>query len=431
MAVEAKVEESAAQEHPNKVAEECGNGVLSQPKTVEIEKSSSYREESDFLSDLKEFEKKALFGLKSKIEQAILGNSLLKKDGSVKQEEDIPKGGKESDGSLVAEGEAKLEDETTRFDKDVSLWGVPLLPSKGGEATDVVLLKFLRAREFKVNDAFEMLRNTLQWREDGNIDSVLDQEFGADLGSAAYMNGIDKEGHPICYNIYGVFADEELYNTTFGTEEKRGHFLRWRFQLMEKGIRKLDLRPGGVTSLLQINDLKNSPGPSRKELRIAMKQAVGALQDNYPEFVARNVTETLLKYIPAEEIPVQYGGFKRENDFEFSGQDAAVSEITVKAGSTVTIEIPAQEIGSTLMWELMVLSWEVHYKAEFVPSDEGSYTIIVQKSKKMVSQSQEAGPIRSTFINNETGKLVLSIDNTSSKKKRLLYRYKTIKSSSF
>ncbi|GMI78609.1 hypothetical protein like AT1G30690 [Hibiscus trionum] len=462
MAVEVKVEESAAQEHPNnKVAEENGNVALSQPKTVE--KSSSYREESDFLSDLKEFEKKALFDLKSKLEQAILGNSLL----------DKPKGGEESDGSSAAEDEAKPEDsgeeKTTlrcRADKDVSLWGIPLLPSKGGEAADVVLLKFLRAREFKVHDAFEMLRNTLQWREDGDINSVLDEEFGAELGSAAYMNGIDKEGHPICYNIYGVFAEEELYNTTFGTEEKREHFLRWRFQLMEKGIQKLDLRPGGVTSLLQINDLKNSPGPSRKELRIAMKQAVGALQDNYPEFVARNifinvpfwfytlnallspfltqrskskfvvarpakVTETLLKYIPAEEVPVQYGGFKKENDFEFSGQDAAVSEITVKAGSTVTIEIPAEEVGSTLMWELMVLSWEVHYKAEFVPSDEGSYTIIVQKSKKMVSQSPELGPIRNTFINNETGKLVLTIDNTSSKKKRLFYRYKTKKSPSF
>ena len=164
------------------------------------------------------------------------------------------------------------------------------MPSKGGEATDVVLLKFLRAREFKVKDAFEMLKNTLQWRKYGNIYSVLDEDFGADLGSAAYMNGIDKEGHPVCYNIYGVFQDEELYKKTFGTEEKRGQFLRWRFQLMEKGIQKLDLRPGGVTSLLQINDLKNSPGPSRKELRIAMKHAVGALQDNYPEFVARNVS---------------------------------------------------------------------------------------------------------------------------------------------
>ncbi|KAL6996062.1 hypothetical protein U1Q18_006198 [Sarracenia purpurea var. burkii] len=42
------------------------------------------------------------------------------------------------------------------------------------------------------------------------------------------------------------------------------------------------------------NDLKNSPGPSKKELRIATKQAVGILQDNYQEFVARTTTKELL-----------------------------------------------------------------------------------------------------------------------------------------
>ncbi|XWS20767.1 hypothetical protein CRYUN_Cryun31cG0130700 [Craigia yunnanensis] len=513
MAVEVKVEETRAaqvfipQEDPNKVAQENWKVAHSEAKTVDdpkpktVEKSSSYREDSNFLSDLKEFEKKALSELKSKLEEAILGNCLLKKedpeknekpsdgneekekavaDEKVKKKEEKAKGVDEGESTVVQEevkpegGEEKITQECKEkkseeigieINKDISLWGVPLLPSKGGEATDVVLLKFLRAREFKVNDAFEMLKNTLQWRKDGNIDSVLDEDFGADLGSAAYMNGIDKEGHPVCYNIYGVFQDEDLYKKTFGTEEKRGQFLRWRFQLMEKGIQKLDLGPGGVTSLLQINDLKNSPGPSRKELRIAMKHAVGTLQDNYPEFVARNifinvpfwyyafnallspfltqrskskivvarpakVTETLLKYIPAEEVPVQYGGFRRENDFEFSGQDAAVSETMVKAGSTVTIEMPADEVGTTSIWELIVLSGEVNYKAEFVPSDEGSYTIIVQKSKKMGSQSQE-GPIRNTFRNNESGKLVLTIANTSSKKKRLLYRYKIKKSSSF
>ncbi|XP_021298223.1 patellin-4 [Herrania umbratica] len=510
MVVEVKVDETQAgqvfvtEEEPKKVAQDNGKVVDSEiddskPKTVE--KSSSYREESNFLSDLKEFEKKALSELKSKLEEAILGNSLLRKQepekdekpsdekeekekevAEEKEKEEEAKGGEEGE-SPVGEEEAKPEggeeektaqeceekksdEQGIEIKKDVSIWGVPLLPCKGGEATDVVLLKFLRAREFKVNDAFEMLKNTLQWRKGGNIDSILDEDFGAGLGSAAYMNGIDKEGHPVCYNIYGAFENEELYKKTFGTEEKRGQFLRWRFQLMEKGIQKLDLRPGGVTCLLQINDLKNSPGPSRKELRVSMKQAVGALQDNYPEFVARNifinvpfwyyalnallspfltqrtkskfvvarpakVTETLLKYIPAEDVPVQYGGFKKENEFEFCGQDATVTEIIVKAGSTKTIEIPADEVGSTSIWELIVLGWEVNYKAEFVPSDEGSYTIIVQKSKKIsVSQSQE-GPIGNTFRNNEPGKLVLTIENTSSKKKRVLYRYKTKKSSPF
>ncbi|MCI19750.1 patellin-3-like, partial [Trifolium medium] len=36
----------------------------------------------------------------------------------------------------------------------------------------------------------------------------------------------------------------------------------------------------------EVNDLKNSPGPTKWELRQATKQALQLLQDNYPEFVA-------------------------------------------------------------------------------------------------------------------------------------------------
>jgi hypothetical protein len=78
-----------------------------------------------------------------------------------------------------------------------------------------------------------------------------------------------------------------------------------------------------------------------------------------------------------------------------------------------------------LAWDLTVLGWEVNYKEEFVPIDEGSYTIIVQKAKKMASQE---GPIRNTFRTNEPGKVVLTIENMSSKKKRVLHRHKAIKS---
>ncbi|KAL0695805.1 hypothetical protein Bca4012_062985 [Brassica carinata] len=350
--------------------------------------------------------------------------------------------------------EQEEEDETV--DNDIELWGVPLLPSKGAEGTDVILLKFLRARDFKVNEAFEMLKKTLKWRKEEKIDSILGEEFGEDLASAAYMNGLDLESRPVCYNIYSVFGNEELYQRTFGSEQSRDNLLKWRFQLMEKGIQKLDLKPGGVTSLLQIHDLKNCPGLWKKELWLAIKNAIVALQDNYPELVSRNVfinvpfwfyagstllspfltqrtkskfvvtrsanvTETLLKYIPAEEIPVQYGGFKRENDTEFSNE--AVSEVVVKPGSSETIEIPAPETEGTLVWDIAVLGWEVNYKEEFVPTNEGAYTIIVQKGKKIGSNE---GPLRNSFKNSESGKIVLTVDNVSSKKKkRVLYRYRT------
>lgn len=275
-------------------------------KPTVIEKSSSYKEESNHLSDLKEFEKKALAEFKSKLEEAILGNNLFKEDEPIKKEKETEQPTEETEEKPEEKNEESNESdeqtqkineeknscdekEKTEKEMEVSLWGVPLLPSRGTEGTDVILLKFLRAREFKVNEAFEMLKKTLSWRKKSNIDSILKEEFPSDLESAALMNGVDREGHPVCYNVFGVFENEELYQKTFGTEEKREQFLRWRCQVMEKGIQKLDLKPGGVSSLLQINDLKNSPGPAKKELRIATKQAVGILQDNYPELVAKNV----------------------------------------------------------------------------------------------------------------------------------------------
>ncbi|KAL5080055.1 hypothetical protein RYX36_008476 [Vicia faba] len=72
------------------------------------------------------------------------------------------------------------------------------------------------------------------------IDSILDEDFGSDLVYAAYMNDVDREGHLVCYNIYGVFAGEEIYQKSFGSKEKRKEFLRCRCYVYEKWIQKLD-----------------------------------------------------------------------------------------------------------------------------------------------------------------------------------------------
>ncbi|KAG2607892.1 hypothetical protein PVAP13_4NG295966 [Panicum virgatum] len=270
-------------------------------------------------------------------------------------------------------------------DKDIALWGVPLLPSKGDEATDVVLLKFLRARDFKAGAAFEMLRRTLRWRRDwSGFNPAADADLPEELAGACYLDGADREGHPVCYNALGVFADDAVYKKALGTEEGKARFLRWRVRAMERHVAELDFKPGGAASLLQVTDLKNSPGPA-KDFRIAVKQVLDLFQDNYPELVARNilinvpfwyyafstlfnpfltqrtkskfviarpskVTETLLKYIPIEAIPVKYGGLKRDDDAEFSADDGEVTELTVKGSSTETIEIEATEADATLTW---------------------------------------------------------------------------------
>ncbi|CBI37122.3 hypothetical protein VitviT2T_009803 [Vitis vinifera] len=398
---------------------------------TEMKKPMSPEQEYKASIQMKKSKKKALLELRCRVEDAIIGNYMLGK----------PRG---------KVPESKKTQENLH---DISLWGVPLLPSKGHEGTDIILLKFLKARDFKVSEAFNMLRRTLIWRREFKTEGILEENFGPELENVVYINSTDKEGHPLCYNVCGAFKDRDFYKKTFGSEAKCEEFLRWRVQSMEKVIQNLNFTAGGVDSMVQILDLKNSPRPSNKELRLVTKKAITLLQDNYPELIFRHivinvpfwyyashtliskfisqrtkskfilarpsgVADTLLKFIAPENLPVQYGGLKRENDIEFSPADKAL-ELIVKAGTIESIEIPATEAGVTVVWDMTIVGWDVNYKEEFIPEDEGSYKILLEKDKKM-GQS-----MRNSFYISEPGKIVITIENGTYKRKRVLYRFRS------
>ncbi|KAG7552492.1 CRAL/TRIO N-terminal domain superfamily [Arabidopsis thaliana x Arabidopsis arenosa] len=335
------------------------------------------------------------------------------------------------------------------------IWGVPLLKD---DRTDVVLLKFLRARDFKPQEAYSMLKKTLQWRIDFNIEELLDENLGDDLDKVVFMQGNDKDNHPVCYNVYGEFQNKDLYQKTFSDEEKRERFLRWRIQFLEKSIRNLDFVAGGVSTICQVNDLKNSPGPGKTELRLATKQALHLLQDNYPEFVSKQIfinvpwwylafyriispfmsqrsksklvfagpsrsAETLFKYISPEHVPVQYGGLSVDNcdcNSDFTHDDIA-TEITIKPTTKQTVEIIVYE-KCTIVWEIRVVGWEVSYGAEFVPENKEGYTVIIQKPRKMTAKNEPV--VSQSFKVGEVGRILLTVDNPTSTKKILIYRFK-------
>jgi hypothetical protein len=179
----------------------------------------------------------------------------------------------------------------------ISIWGVPLNPHSpppgaanddADERADVVLLKFLRARDFRARDAHAMLLRCAAWRAEFGADAVVDEELGfKELeGVVAYMHGWDRDGHPVCYNAYGVFKDRAMYERAFGDGDRLARFLRWRVQVMERGVRALTLRPRGVNAIIQVTDLRDMP---KRELRAASNQILSLFQDNYPEMVARKV----------------------------------------------------------------------------------------------------------------------------------------------
>ncbi|CAA0827776.1 Patellin-3 [Striga hermonthica] len=393
------------------------------------ESFASFKEESNKISDLSHPELKALEDFKLQVQEAL-------------------KNGVFSSGSTSEPANRPVQ---------ISIWGVPLLID---DRTDIILLKFLRARDFNVKESFTMLKNTMKWRRDFNVDELVKEDLGDDLEKVVFMHGHDKEGHPVCYNVYGEFQNKELYARTFGDEDKRWKFLRWRIQFLERSIRKLDFSPGGINTIFQISDLKNTPGPGKKELRIATKQALQILQDNYPEFVAKQVfvnvpwwylafynmmspflthrtkskfvftgptktPDTLFKYISPEQVPTQYGGLSVdycECNPEFTVDDPAM-EITVKPATKQTVEIIVNE-KCTLVWELRVVGWEVSYSAEYVPNTERAYTVIIQKARKLLPTDEPV--VSNSFSISELGKILLTVDNSTAKKKKLLYRYKVM-----
>uniref|UniRef100_A0A7N0T3L4 Patellin-6 n=1 Tax=Kalanchoe fedtschenkoi TaxID=63787 RepID=A0A7N0T3L4_KALFE len=328
------------------------------------------------------------------------------------------------------------------------IWGVDLL--SGSDRADVVLLKFLRARDFKVGDSLLMLRNCLAWRQEFKADGLAYEEEDPSLaeleGVVTYMHARDRCGRPVCYNAYAAFKDPETYDRFLGDDEKLNKFLRWRVQVLEKGIRLLDLKPCGVNSIIQITDLKDMPKKRQLSNRI-----LSLFQDNYPELVARkifinvpwyfsllysmfspfltqrtkskfvmckegDVAETLYKFIRPDDIPVQYGGLSRHNS-----PSKPASEFTVRGGEKVNIQIEGIEVGSSIAWDLVAGGWDVDYSVEFVPNAHDSYTIAVEKLRRVAAEEEA---IHNSFTPKEAGRLVISVDNTSSRKKKVAaYRY--------
>ncbi|KAL3517703.1 hypothetical protein ACH5RR_020292 [Cinchona calisaya] len=366
--------------------------------------------------------KKSLLKFRCKVEDAILGNYIF-----------------------GAKGNSRIKG-NLNDNKDITLWGVPLLPSKGHEGTNIILMKFLKAKDYKVSDAFAMLSKMMKWRRDFKVDGILDEKLCPELENVWRINGVDKEGRPLCYLSFRDFPDKEMKKKLLRADGKLEEFLRWRIQCIEKGIQMLNFNPGGTNCIVQISDFKNAPRQSIKELRWFCKKMINLLHDYYPgimykdlfinvplwffamnalnlrQITARSknkfifiksakVTKTLLKYINPENLLAEYGGLKRENDLEFSTLDK-VLELNVRANTVEHIQIPVNEAERTVTWDVIIVGSEVTYKEEFVPIDDCSYKVLLQKEKKM------GKGVRNSFYIREPGNIVITIGNGTFKKKK-------------
>ncbi|XP_027354360.1 patellin-2-like isoform X2 [Abrus precatorius] len=288
---EKKEQEVAAEEVEKK--EEAVATEEVEKKELEVTEKEEEKKESEVVA-VQETEKKELeVGGGEEAEKTELEvvaeevKEVEKKEVEAGGTETEEKEGEKKESEVVGEEEKEKEVEKKEVSpEEVEIWGIPLLAD---ERSDVILLKFLRARDFKVKDAFTMIKNTVRWRKEFGIDALVEEDLGSNWDKVVYSHGYDKEGHPVCYNVFGEFGKKELYQKTFSDEEKREKFIRWRIQFLEKSVRKLDFSPSAISTIVQVNDLKNSPGLAKWEHRQVTNHALQLLQDNYPEFVAKQI----------------------------------------------------------------------------------------------------------------------------------------------
>ncbi|KAK4515079.1 UDP-glucose 4-epimerase [Mucor velutinosus] len=181
----------------------------------------------------------------------------------------------------VAKLKAKLGDikQAAQVSEGYKLWDIALDQDSTDPKLDVLLVKFIRARESDLAKATQMLTDTLIWRKDFGADNLLDEAIDDSvLGSVSYIYKTDKEGRPVCYNFYGDIDQEKV----FGDKDK---FIRWRVQVMERGVQLIDFE--NTDSMVVIHDYKNASLFGRSSnAKAATKEIIKIMQDNYPEFLA-------------------------------------------------------------------------------------------------------------------------------------------------
>ena len=119
-------------------------------------------------------------------------------------------------------------------------------------------LFFISVNHFSdlLNSALSYFLSKFAWFKDGGTSTLRSLcDYNMPLGVLFFMVKIA----PTIVFPRKILWKQELYQKIFGDDEKLKMFLRWRVQILEKGIKLLDFNPGGFNAMIQITDLKNIP----------------------------------------------------------------------------------------------------------------------------------------------------------------------------
>lgn len=247
---------------------------------------------------------------------------------------------------------ALIEKEKTLCEELRAVLGLPPSASSGTalelqpqHKLNCDLLRFLRARNYKVVDAAEMYKKMLEWRETAKIDGMLDTPDPHEAMIQSFCghrnHGFGYGGHPVYYERTGLVRVAEMLK--YCTEED---IVMRHVRHMEYAMRRCQFSSMAnelnVGKIIMIHDLAHLKFTVETVGVKIFKKTVAIDQQMYPErlhmmfiinaplsfrgvwavvkpfidpktskkikILGGNYQESLLKHIPLSELPEMYGG---------------------------------------------------------------------------------------------------------------------------
>lgn len=318
----------------------------------------------------------------------------------------------------------------------LTIWRVDV--EAKSDASDIVLLKFLRAEDLDVDKAAERVAQTLIFRADCRIDELAASELPEQFRGHDSVSGRDDDGRPVMISRFGNMDIDKV----FGNTEM---FVRYRAKIMEQAIGLLPFEKGTAEDLCQVHDYS---GVLSSMYKTEVKSGVGAISkvfaEHYPEFKGKTIFmnfpavfsgpfkafaallpertrkkfiilgkddhEALFEHVNPALIPAVLGGLLEDPPSKVS---APAKTLRIGRGGTeevTLVEFSEAPRGATVRWELRVCTLEVKYQVVFVPAG-GAPEEVIQASDPSQNLKAEDGVVGGEWTVSGPGKVMCRFVN--------------------